>query len=366
MSDEDAAFLQSGEVLLHIGPPKTGTTALQNSLAQARPALTAQGVLYPGKKFSHWTPSCSALGIATTAHPADPPVPPEVWQRFVGRVARRKDRAVVSSEQFADADPQLAARVVDDLGGPDTVRVLLTLRPLALILPSSWQQSLKSGAPKPLPGPLRHAKSRVVKPYDQWLQETLRGKNATFWGRFDYPGLLQRWADIVGPQRVAVIVVDSGDPLRILRDAEQVIGLTPDTLERVTTKTNRSLSYEEAALVREWLVRLERGAPMPAQQYHQWIRRGALWGLVDGRQPGADEHAIRTPQWAQDEVDARTRDMISAVGASGAQVYGDLEDLIVPAAPSADASAEVNTVPVDVAIQLLMGLATMAAKDANR
>ncbi len=359
------AFLDSGEVLLHIGPPKTGTTALQHSLAQARPELKAQGVLYPGKRFSHWTPSCSALGIATTAHPADPPVAPEVWQRFIARVARRKDRAVVSSEQFADAAPALATRIVDDLGGPGAVRVLLTLRPLALILPSSWQQSLKSGAPKPLPGPLRHAKSRVVKPYEHWLQETLRGKNATFWGRFDYSGLLARWAQIVGADRVAVIVVDSGDPLRILRDAEGVIGLIPDTLQRVTTKTNRSLTYEEAALVRQWLVELERKAPMPTEQYHQWIRRGALWGLVDGRQPGVDEHAIRTPAWALEEIDARTAAMTAAIRESGAAVYGDLDSLVVPAAPSADVEGEVNTVPVDVAIQLLMGLATMAAKDAS-
>jgi hypothetical protein len=358
-----SGFLEPGEVLLHIGPPKTGTTALQHSMAQARPRMKAQGVLYPGKKFSHWTPSCSALGIATTAHPADPAVPPEVWEKFAARVSRRKDRAVVSSEQFADADPALAAKVIDDLGGPATVRLLLTLRPLALILPSSWQQSLKSGAPKPLPGPLRHAKSRVVKPYDEWLQETLRGKNATFWGRFDYSGLLNRWAAILGPDRIAVIVVDSGDPLRILRDAERVIGLEPGTLDRVTTKTNRSLSYEEAALVRQWLVELERKAPMEAQRYHQWIRRGALWGLVDGRQPGPDEHAIRTPDWAMADVDARTRAMIEAIRGSGAAVYGDLDDLIVPTAPGGD--GDVSDVPVDVAIQMLMGLATMAAKDAR-
>ncbi len=355
-------FLDSGEVLLHVGPPKTGTTALQNALAAARPQLKAQGVLYPGTKFSHWTPSCSALGIATTAHPADPPVPPEVWAKFTARVARRKDRAVVSSEQFADAAQEQAARFVEDLGGPDTVRVLLTLRPLAMILPSSWQQSLKSGAPKPLPGPIRKVKSRVVKPYEQWLRETLEGKNDTFWGRFDYAGLLARWARIVGPQRVAVIVVDSGDPLRILRDTEQVIGVDPDTLQRVVTKTNRSLSYEEAALVRQWLVRLEQNAPMPAAQYHQWVRRGALWGLVDGRQPGPDEHALRTPQWALDAVDDRTRTTIEAVRGSGAAVYGDLADLIVDPAPSADLGA-VNTVPTDIAMQMLMGLATMAAKD---
>ncbi|HQR79150.1 MAG TPA: hypothetical protein PLT68_02900 [Actinomycetota bacterium] len=359
-------FLQPGEVLLHIGPPKTGTTALQHAMAQARPAMKSQGVLYPGgKKPSHWTPSCSALGIATTAHPADPPVPPEVWQQFTARVARRKDRAVVSSEQFADAGPELAAKIVDDLGGPQKVRVLLTLRPLALILPSSWQQSLKSGAPKPMPGPLRYAKSRVVKPYDEWLKETLEGKNATFWGRFDYASLVQRWAGVVGADRVAVIVVDSGDPLRILRDAEQAIGLDTGTLQRVTSKTNRSLSYEEAALVREWLVALERKAPMSTEHYHQWIRRGALWGLVDGRQPGVDEHAIRTPGWALERVDARTSAMIDAIEAAQVRVYGMLTDLIVPAAPTADPDVELNTVPVDVAIQLLMGLATMASRDAH-
>lgn len=360
------AFLESGEVLLHIGPPKTGTTALQQSMAAARTSMREQGVLYPGKKSSHWTPSCSALGIATTAHPAENAVPPEVWQKFIARVARRKDRAVVSSEQFADASLEQAAAFVDDLGGPDTVRVLLTLRPLALILPSSWQQSLKSGAPKPMPGPLRRVKSRVVKPYDDWLRETLDGKNSTFWGRFDYAGLIERWAQIVGPKRLAVILVDSLDPLRILRDAEQIIGLAPDTLQRVVTKTNRSLSFEEAALVRQWLVQLEQKLPMPAEQYHQLIRRGALWGLVDGRQPGVDEHAIRTPEWALERVDARTTDMIDRLQALGVHVNGDLDDLIIPAAPSADEQGEVNTVPVDIAIQLLMGLATMAAKDARR
>jgi hypothetical protein len=217
-----------------------------------------------------------------------------------------------------------------------------------------------------MPGPLRRAKSRVVKPYDEWLRETLEGKNSTFWGRFDYAALIERWADIVGPQRVAVVMVASDDPLRILRDAEQVIGLQEGTLDTVVTKTNRSLTYEEAALVRQWLVQLERKLPMPAQQYHQLIRRGALWGLVDGRQPGTDEHAIRTPSWAQERVNARSREMIEQIHALDVHTIGTLEDLIVPAAVSADEQGEVATVPVDIAIQLLMGLATMAAKDTSR
>lgn len=180
-----------------------------------------------------------------------------------------------------------------------------------------------------MPGALRKVKSRLVKPRTSgyarpWTARTTRfgagsttqvccGAGRRSWGPSGW--LSSSW--------------DSGDPLRILRDAEQAIGLSADTLQRVTTKTNRSLSYEEAALVRQWLVQVEQKLPLPAQQYHQWIRRGALWGLVDGRQPGPDEHAIRTPDWALEAVDARTRSMIEAIRSDGVAVYGDLEDLIV-------------------------------------
>lgn len=357
------AWLGDREVLLHIGPPKTGTTALQQSLAEARPALRRQGVLYPGKRFSHWRASCAVMGTPATSHPADPPVDISYWDRLVEQVAHRTDRAVVSSELFADADPSQARRIIEDLGG-SAVRILITVRPLALVLPSSWQQSLKSGAPKPLPGALRRVKSRVVKPYDEWLADVLAGKSESlFWRRNDYADLVRHWSQLVGVDRVAVVVVDSGDPLRILRDAESLIGLSAGTLNRVFTKTNRSLTVEEADLVRQWLVRLERDLPMEPTQYHRWIRRGALWGLVDGRERGPDEHALRTPDWALAQIDERTAQMADRIRTSGVQVVGDLSDLTVGPAPAAAPLAQNSTVPTDVAIELLMGLATMAAKD---
>ena len=37
-------------VLLHVGVHKTGTTAIQAALADARPELRRAGVLYPGKR----------------------------------------------------------------------------------------------------------------------------------------------------------------------------------------------------------------------------------------------------------------------------------------------------------------------------
>ena len=38
-----------GALLLHIGPYKTGTTAIQQALHDARPSLRERGIIYPGK-----------------------------------------------------------------------------------------------------------------------------------------------------------------------------------------------------------------------------------------------------------------------------------------------------------------------------
>ena len=95
-------FLESGEVLVHIGPPKTGTTALQQSMAAARRQMRGQGCCTPGRS--------SRIGPRHARRWAfrPPPIHPTrrslpKWERFAQRVGRRKDRAVVSSEQFADA-----------------------------------------------------------------------------------------------------------------------------------------------------------------------------------------------------------------------------------------------------------------------
>ena len=44
-----AVLLEPGSRLLHIGPHKTGTTAIQGALHLARERLAAEGVVYPGR-----------------------------------------------------------------------------------------------------------------------------------------------------------------------------------------------------------------------------------------------------------------------------------------------------------------------------
>ena len=48
-------------MLLHIGVHKTGTTAIQAALADARPELKAAGVAYPGKAAAHHSEAFAVL-----------------------------------------------------------------------------------------------------------------------------------------------------------------------------------------------------------------------------------------------------------------------------------------------------------------
>ena len=88
----------------------------------------------------------------------------------------------MSSEFFAGADQAAASRIIEDLGG-EQVHVVVTLRPLARILPSQWQQYLQNG---------------YCMPYLEWLDGILSKQPKTpapgFWRRHRHDELVTRWA----------------------------------------------------------------------------------------------------------------------------------------------------------------------------
>src|SRR5690606_8281919 len=131
-------------VVLHIGPHKTGTSAIQAALAAARPELAAFGVAYPGRGVSHNLEARSALDIPTRVGKPHPK--PDLWPAFAREVASQRGRVVVSSENFDNADPAEAEQIVAALGG-ERVHVLVTLRSLPALLPSAYQQTVKGRNP---------------------------------------------------------------------------------------------------------------------------------------------------------------------------------------------------------------------------
>lgn len=183
-------------ILLHIGPHKTGTTAIQGALAVARRQLSAQGILYPGTRLEHNQPAAAAIqrSLGWERQKLDR----TLWTQLAAEVRASRSRVVLSSEVFCEASGDAARQIVAELD-PARVQVVVTLRPLEELLPSSWQQYVKSGY-------------RVR--YDRWLASVLASRGArtvspSFWSRNGHPALIQRWSDCVGPKNVIVVLVDS-------------------------------------------------------------------------------------------------------------------------------------------------------------
>jgi hypothetical protein len=346
---KDALTLPAGSRLLHIGPHKTGTTTLQRALHANRTALEAHGVVYPGSRASHIRPALAITGSRGLlgARPASD----QDWQRLVRQVAGAGDRTVVVSSEFFDmADPATATEIVERLGGP-RVHVVVTLRPLAKILPSAWQQAVRG---------------RLNLPYDKYLDGlfadpvTLRSAQ-TFWWRHRHGELVARWAEVVGAERLTVVVVDESDRLMLLHTFEALLGVPTGTLQPPAGRTNRSLTYAEIEFVRQ-IGREWKRRGWPERSYAKLVRRGVIEQLQLNRTPPADEQQIVTPAWAVERAAAAGADAARQIEALGVRVVGDLATLgAVPAvAAGADGDAVPTTLAIDAAVQ-----AVVAAIDAS-
>jgi hypothetical protein len=313
MFDEPDTHLPAHGVLLHIGPHKTGTTSIQTALHDARPAMAKHGVVYAGRSRQH---QMAALAI-TGSRGLSGDRPPRLadWQALVDAVADApEERVVVSSEFFDDARGDVAQRVVTELGG-DRVHVVVTLRPLAKILPSAWQQYIRN---------------RVRRPYDQWLDVMLNHPEDTwitpsFWNRHHHDRLVEEWASIVGPERLLVVVVDDADGGSLMRAFEQVLDLPSGLLQARRGYTNRSLTAEETELIRSINVAFhERG--WPAKLYNDLIRNGLVKEMQRNPAPPDAPHII-TPAWAVDRANEIAAMAAKRIEASGVRVLGDLSIL---------------------------------------
>jgi hypothetical protein len=158
-----------------------------------------------------------------------------------------------------------------------------------------------------------------------------------FWKRHDHAGLVERWASIVGAQRVTVIAPDPADPADLLRSFEAVLGVSAGTL-RLSAPANRSLTLGEAELLR--LINTEAAnRDWSDEQYAQMVRQRLVQPLA-ARMPAPDDESIRTPAWALAAGAERQAVVVESIAGSGVHVIGDLDrltrDEVRPRDPAAD------------------------------
>jgi hypothetical protein len=341
--------LPAGTRLLHIGPHKTGTTSIQGALFAAKDAMAEHGVAFPAHSRH---PMEAALAVCARPGMMGDTRPTEGhWQRLLDAVrATRKHTSVISSEFFADApDDETIARIVDDLCR-DRVHVLVTLRPLAKIMPSQWQQYVQNG--------LRMG-------YEDWLDHMLRKApyekpNPSFWRRHRHDRLVERWTRVVGAENIIVVVVDDRDRGGLMRTFESLLGLPDGLLVEVPDTANRSLTLAETEMLRKLNMEF-RGNGLPDELYSKLVRNGAVMHMKNTCRPAPDDARITTPMWALEEAAGIGAEMAERIGAMGVRILGD-PALLSAVLPSASAEPEPARIDPEVAAHALYGALVVAAE----
>ncbi len=331
----EAALLPPGTRLVHIGPHKTGTTALQQALHAARDQLLERGVRYGGTGSQAYRQAIGLTG--KRGQLGDAPPAEEDWLGLVAEArAAGEARYVVSSESFANAGPDHVRRLADDLG--PRAHVVRMVRRYDKLVASQWQQSVAAGQ--------RHTLA-------EYVETVTTDPHAPFWRRHGFVPLTQRWADGVGHDRLTVVVVDEHDHGWLLRVLERMLGLEDGVLVLPSggAGTNRSLTAAEVELVRRLNeVRVDQG--WTGRCHLEFVRRGvapALRQLPPDPQDGRIELPAALLQHLRDRT---TRDLADLAGL-GVPVVGDPTWLLVPegAPPGEHDGASAGTLRVDSVVR---------------
>lgn len=321
--------IPEGGVLLHIGPYKTGTTAIQRSLHQHRADLSAHGVLYPGSSPRQRRASWAAVGRSPRGAE---PVAMAAWRRMLREVeGASTQRVVVSSEDFTSAPPEAVQGIVEDLGA-DRVHVLMVIRPLEKLFPSSWQQRVKS--------------ARETLTFEEWLHEVLAvtetWRARAFWKNQGVEELVGKYAPVVPRDRITMIVSDESDRSQQMRTFEALLAL-PAGLLTVGDHQNTSLSFDRTELLRQVNV-LGVDRDWSEQTRRALIHGGMLADLR--RAPGepGERPIPGLPSWAVERVSELNSERAELVRTSGCRVVGDPDQLAIPprAGDSEPAPAQVS------------------------
>ncbi len=224
---------------LHVGTAKSGTSYLQDLWWQHRDALRERGLLLPGDTTrDHFHAAALVKGMDAIVERLDDERR-GTWERLVAETRDWSGDVLISHEHFSDSPADAAARALADLGAAaDEVHVVLTVRDLARVLPSAWQQRVKQGARQT---------------FGAFLATVRRERDdQKFWRYQDVPGILDRWTVGLDPAHVHLVVVPpSGAPRdELWQRTGAVLGVDVGDLDTEARRTNVSLGIVEAELLR--------------------------------------------------------------------------------------------------------------------
>lgn len=342
--------------VFHIGAMKTGTTAVQRAASRRRRELLENGVRYPGTGLNHFTPVAAFMGVRREGEY------PEMttWHQLMEEVeADETNRVLLSHEWACEADDKAARGFADALG--EAGHVAITLRPLSEMLGSYWQEIVKNG--------------RVTPPFEIWLHDALATppgyRRSEQWDRqSDHAGIVERWEQLLGPDRVTVIIADKADPIRVPASLEQLLDLPAGMLMNADadgSTANRSLSPAEAEFFRRQNTEFTRN-DVPFHDYALAYRRQAVARMLR-TEPDLPEQQRRIllPQWAAERATSYGREIADRLGDSGVQIVGNLAALHAPVGSTVPGEAPVpDSMPIDTAVEAVVASVMVGTGRAGR
>lgn len=266
------------DLLLHIGTPKTGTTALQYALGDNAGLLSERGVLFPmdtGRNHIRLVLCAARPGLAGSIArrldiaPEDIEAEAEAFLAGLEAGMERHDRCVLSSEFLYEMfREEELIRLRDALRRVfPTIRIAVYLRPQDSMFASEVSQRIKAGATQP----------------DRFLQYDP--------GRYDYLGRLRKWAEVFGHDAIHAVPFETAraHPRGTAGDFFERFSL-PATVTRAK-QVNPSLDATKLVVLRRITLAVQDHARAAE------IRRAAIAALEKlpalgpGWQPSAAQHA---------------------------------------------------------------------------
>lgn len=303
-------------LILHVGFHKTGTTAIQESLYSARKDLLSLGLVYPnmGKKAHH--PLARALievqkekndfSKALKLHPL---------KKLIKQVKNTEAGTLVLSSEFFSQLQRNAIEFMHEQFSGWKVDIVFTLRSLMKILPSAYQQYLKSG---------------LSLHYEEWLEQIFYTEfsskiTPTFWKRHNHQAVIRRWCDVFTEGNVSIIIANENRKNLLYQAFSEIMKIDEGTLQEQPIGSNRSLDLGEIAL----LVEINKicAEKFSKEFYLSRVRNGMIRYLTDQIVPDSKSSKLLTPEWALAKANILSIETKNMISESRIKVYGNLADL---------------------------------------
>ncbi|MFM1905931.1 MAG: hypothetical protein RIT32_727 [Actinomycetota bacterium] len=315
------------ELVLHIGTMKSGTTYLQHGLISQLENLTAANWLYPMKfapprgAINHERAIYGLVGdeIPWVDRKLQIKMQPQ-WQKLLDEINDSSANVLLSAEALAAMLEPGIEKLLAALP-KQKLKVVLTARDLARVMPSSWQQSVRNGRPYGYDEYFERIKNAAQLPVAEMV-----GSN--FWRSYRLNEVVARWQKFVPLADISIITVpakNSSDSLwaRYIK----AIGLPLDTNQPKFNdkQAHTSITWAEAEVLvelnQQWLTK-----GRSTQQRNQLRRRIVQEGFQQRSDRGAPI-GLTAPwldlarEWSDDDI--------SKLLSLGVKIHGDIADLRV-------------------------------------